>query len=323
MSRPVRTVTCSVAGRSIRLSGRHETYLDGIRGADLANWPLLRLASRIPNDAVYLDVGANIGATAIAVALARPDVSVIAFEPSPNNADLLDRNLGENEIRNCVVVRAAVSDLCGMTTINEDGPWSRLGFAGPTVPTTTIDACTRDILPDTPIGLVKIDVEGSEPRVLAGASATFGRWRPPLFIEINPVCLLYQAFDPIAFAAYVLTAFDVEPLSEADRTSPLAIVRDAMLNGGAIDLVLRPRDDAPSIALEKLAITTGSGEPPMGIAEVLLSMAECARRNQFLSMASAQRLEAELHAIKGSHSWRFTAPMRIASRLLHRVTPRH
>ena len=49
------------------------------------------------------------------------------------------------------------------------------------VPCTTLDALAADL---PPIGLLKIDVEGLERSVIAGAAALLRRDRPVLFVEI-------------------------------------------------------------------------------------------------------------------------------------------
>ncbi len=41
------------------LAGMHETYLDGIAGAQYGATPLTHFVKRLPEGATYLDVGAN------------------------------------------------------------------------------------------------------------------------------------------------------------------------------------------------------------------------------------------------------------------------
>lgn len=132
-----------------------------------------------------LDIGANLGL--FTYFLARYSRHVYAFEPNPNPL----RNLRALIDSNVTLLAAAVSDHSGEAELvvpkNRKG-WSSNGAgldresAGRSrrlrVPCTTIDD-----LDYREIGFVKIDVEGHENAVLAGARRTLARERPNLFIE--------------------------------------------------------------------------------------------------------------------------------------------
>jgi len=129
-----------------------------------------------PGD-VFIDVGANIGAFAL-LASHRVGASgrVIAVEASPAIADVLDEHIGMNNAANVDVVRAAASDHEGTLTIFA-GPAHNVGLtttqAGRGLPAVA-DVPARPLhalLSDASMRaarLVKIDVEGGEPAVLAG-----------------------------------------------------------------------------------------------------------------------------------------------------------
>lgn len=139
---------------------------------------------------VAVDVGANIGLyTLLFAKLVAPGGRVFAFEPSPENARRLRVNLLLNEVAHVTVEETAVFSRGGTVTLNlfEDrlGPWHSLGrpelpdpfAAGRTVaPTRSVDvpAVTLDEYAERNrierIDLLKIDVEGAEPDVLAGAT---------------------------------------------------------------------------------------------------------------------------------------------------------
>src|SRR5690348_11604539 len=58
-----------------------------------------------------LDVGAAFGVYTVAMAQAVGDSGrVFAFEPTPDTAQFLERNLSLNELRNVALIGAAVSD---------------------------------------------------------------------------------------------------------------------------------------------------------------------------------------------------------------------
>lgn len=205
-----KTISVSVCGQSLFLAGQHESYLDELAGTDWGDHRLLKLAETLPPGAVFLDVGANIGAMALAVALSRPDVHVFAFEPVPENASLCARNIRQNRVRNCVLVQAAVGDRCGHVTLSNNGPWSSVWPVGVTVPVTTLDRFSADRHLGREVKLIKIDVEGFEPQVLAGASALLRQCEPTLFLEFNSWTLLVQDHNPIRFACELLSKFEVE-----------------------------------------------------------------------------------------------------------------
>src|SRR4051794_23435355 len=61
----------------------------------MGNW----LSKNIATDATCLDIGANLGLTAITIAHYCPNGEVFAFEPSPVNASYLRENIERNKIK--------------------------------------------------------------------------------------------------------------------------------------------------------------------------------------------------------------------------------
>ena len=132
-----------------------------------------------PGD-VAVDVGAHIGFFTIHLASAvGPSGRVHAFEPLPRNADLLARSIAESRFADCVqLVRAAVADRPGEATLhfaaetlNTGGAFisertgaAEGGLALLRVPTVRLD----DLDLRAPVRLIKMDVEGAEPLVVAG-----------------------------------------------------------------------------------------------------------------------------------------------------------
>lgn len=135
-----------------------------------------------------LDVGANIGLHTLAWS---PLAPVIAVEPAPRTYRQLVTNITANGLQNRVhPMQTAVSDAIGDVDffIASDNAFSSLKDTKRLpirhrvkVPCTTIDALA-DQLP--PIGLLKIDVEGLEDSVIAGARSLLRRDQPVLFVEI-------------------------------------------------------------------------------------------------------------------------------------------
>ena len=142
---------------------------------------------------VVVDVGANVGAVAfLAAAIVGPTGVVHAFEPNPDNLQLLYRGIVLNGFSNVRVWPHAASDvrtvfaLTGGTSnthlAGTDGPDSRGHF----VQSVVLD----EVLGDLPrLDLLKLDIEGHEPLALKGFARTVARHRPALVVEFNPRCL--------------------------------------------------------------------------------------------------------------------------------------
>jgi FkbM family methyltransferase len=136
--------------------------------------------------AVVVEAGANIGA--LTVPMARqvgPAGRIVAYEPQAVLAALLARNLADNGIANAEVRHAALGAQPGSAHVPQIDYGAvgnfggvPLGDAGATVPLETIDGLAL-----TRLDFVKIDVEGMETEVLAGAAATVRRHQPVLYVE--------------------------------------------------------------------------------------------------------------------------------------------
>jgi FkbM family methyltransferase len=142
-----------------------------------------------PGD-VVLDVGANIGTHTVAFAKQVTEKGVVvAFEPQRLTFQLLCGNVALNALTNVICHNAVVSDTAGSVLIPALNPATARNFGslkaegheqGEPVPAIRIDD-----LPLARCSLIKIDVEGAEARVLAGARATIAARRPVLFVENN------------------------------------------------------------------------------------------------------------------------------------------
>jgi len=107
---------------------------------------------------------------------------VVAFEPDPFNAWLLDRNVSANQIDKVVVVAAALGASRGTVRLHRYkasnfGRHSAIADhahgSAATVPLVDLDGTLQDLgFAERPVCVLKIDVEGYEPAVLAGAART-------------------------------------------------------------------------------------------------------------------------------------------------------
>lgn len=152
---------------------------------------------------VLVDVGANVGMYSILAAKAR-GVRVFAFEPESQNYALLNRNILLNDLGNRVSAYClAISDQAGyselhLATLHVGGSCHSFGepvdfnhqpmqpaFSQGCVAATLDDLVERGVV-DAPHH-IKIDVDGFENKVVAGAMRTLkGGSVQSLLIEVNP-----------------------------------------------------------------------------------------------------------------------------------------
>ena len=133
------------------------------------------LRSRLKDDAVFLDIGANIGAYALFVAACTgPRAKILAVEPQPDVFDRLIFNIGQNPFGTVKAVDCAVADKAGELTLFID-PRNRgessvkivgtnQGAAIRVPAVTLMGLCRSEGI--TRIDAVKLDVEGAEDLIL-------------------------------------------------------------------------------------------------------------------------------------------------------------
>ncbi len=160
-------------------------YLEGERF--LAERSLLDRLAR-PGFQV-VDVGANIGYYMLYLARrVGATGAVCCLEPEPENFVELARNVERNGLTNVralpVAAGAADGEASLLPGINGVIESERESAGSLTVPLRSLDS----LLPG-PVDLLKIDVEGYEGHVLAGAAGLLARCRPALFVEIHPALL--------------------------------------------------------------------------------------------------------------------------------------
>jgi len=147
-----------------------------------------------------LDVGANVGAFTVTMAKAvGPTGTVVAFEPQPVVFRMLRASVALNKLANVECRHAAVGRRKGKITVPLIDPRAAYNFGGVALgdqgqgkgadgerrktKRRKVDVVTLDGLKLTACHFVKIDVEGMEQDVIAGARRTIGRFRPLLYVE--------------------------------------------------------------------------------------------------------------------------------------------
>jgi FkbM family methyltransferase len=164
---------------------RHIVWTD-LRHWECTTQPVLfDLARRAK---VFVDVGAYSGVYTLLACAANPSLQAIACEPNPNKLPQLAANIAANGLQNRVtVVGKALSSASGRATLalppSDDSQASlRSGRAGERVIDVVV-VTGDELLAHLPVDLIKIDVEGAEPDVLAGMATVLAERRPTVIAE--------------------------------------------------------------------------------------------------------------------------------------------
>jgi len=155
-------------------------------------WLVIEQLMRPGRDAV--EVGANIGTHTVSMArtLAGMGRQLLAVEPQPVVFQNLCANIALNGIFNVLAENAACSDKPGWLSfqsydlageINSGGVSMREDGAG----NQRVRSLRLDDLipPHFQVGLIKIDVDGYEGKVLQGGMRTFAKHRPAIMLELH------------------------------------------------------------------------------------------------------------------------------------------
>jgi len=191
-------LTATIPGLDLRVRayardvmGRH-LYKRGLHEQVLSTFVLREL--RLRDDAVALDIGANLGWYSLLLARRWPRARIHAFEPEPRNLALLRSNLQRNGITNVTVPGSAVAERDGAMQFfpyaeKNMGRHSLVPQAGCTpitVPVVTLDGfLQQQRLDPADVQFVKIDVEGYELPALQGARSLLAA-KPRILAEFAP-----------------------------------------------------------------------------------------------------------------------------------------
>ena len=142
----------------------------------------------------FLDIGGNKGDFALfAAALVGPAGRVVCFEPHPENACWVRKSVELNDFDNLTVEEVALSDHDGEAELNIGGKSGQHSFearrrnrGSVTVRTVTLDQYLAEAGLER-IDALKIDVEGAEDLVVAGAGKALSRDRPVLFLDVHEI----------------------------------------------------------------------------------------------------------------------------------------
>ncbi len=142
-------------------------------------------------DDVFLDLGANLGYfTMLTSSIVKGNGKVIAFEPNPQNLQLIYSSILQNEAKNIVVYPYAVSNVATIlrfVTVGSNGGVvtqnSKEQNHSLLVQSVTLDSMLKD---EPVINFIKIDIEAHEPFALAGMVQLVRKHQPKIITEFHP-----------------------------------------------------------------------------------------------------------------------------------------
>lgn len=140
-----------------------------------------------------IDLGANIGYfTMLAASLVGPGGFVLAVEPNPDNASLLEASRRHNGFEQVRVAQLAAGRKIGLLALNtshSNGTTSEAGGDAAALLRARTVACVPVCMlldKERRIDLIKVDVEGAEYNALLGAESLLRRDRPVIISEFSP-----------------------------------------------------------------------------------------------------------------------------------------
>ena len=171
----------------------------------IQDWIVTRLDEFIKEDGIVFDIGANVGLLTLPFAKKHvPNGKVFAFEPDMENYEQLEKNIQLNSLLNVYSYSIALQDDSSIKSINFylrraiDGDkltnrglstlekMSNHNISSNVIPCSTIDQIMNENKLFQ-IDFIKIDVEGSEFKVLTGGISTIEKYKPVIMYEYSVV----------------------------------------------------------------------------------------------------------------------------------------
>ena len=154
---------------------------------------------------VVYDVGAHVGFHSLFCGLLVGKTGmVVAFEPNPETYESLTTQVIANSTLAITTSPFAISDRSGRSKLNtvRGGPESQVSdLDGVLIETRTIDQLVQERCFPPP-NVIKIDVEGHEGRVIAGAIKSITHWRPVILCDYDDDTTLSTVaalLDPLGY----------------------------------------------------------------------------------------------------------------------------
>ncbi len=163
------------------------------RGVFFEQNELLFLRDNLGKNKVIVDVGANIGNHLVFFSQYMSPKKIFPFEPNKICCDILIDNISNNNLENLVDYRGiglGIGEKAENYRLEISNP-NNLGAAKLTKGGDIAVVALDEILKDCKFDFIKIDVEGMELDVLAGAKNLIQKNKPLIFIEVTNINIQY------------------------------------------------------------------------------------------------------------------------------------
>jgi FkbM family methyltransferase len=205
-----------------------------------------------PGD-VAVDAGANIGALTVAMArLVGNQGAVVAFEPQRAVFDILANNVRLNGLTNVSAQHRALGEKAGTTRVPRLDYGRDDNFGGVALGAAEgedVEVITIDSLALPRLRVLKVDVEGMECEVVAGARATIERLQPALYIENDRAEHSRQLISLLFDIGYRLW-WHITPLFNPDNF--FGYPKDIFGDVVSFNMIGFPRATPPAITLPEI-----------------------------------------------------------------------
>lgn len=188
----------------------------------------------------FIDIGAHVGwYTLYAAMQVGPSGRGYAFEPSPANHQLLKQNLELNKINHVAIKPLALSNHTGEAElflshqnsgdnglVTEGRIRNRSEDEKTRVPISTLDTeFTAEEFKN--VSFIKMDVQGSEPKILAGMENLLQHHQPCILLEYSPTHIYECGSSPFEIFAFI----------DKNKYMPFQVLDE---NGADLRQILRP-----------------------------------------------------------------------------------
>lgn len=221
----------------------------------------------------FIDVGVNIGQTLIKVKSIYPDQDYIGFEPNPTCVFYVEKLVEINKFKNTSIIPAGISskdEILSLNLFSEDITDASATVIDNFRPDTKVHIRKNVVVLNNQalriqqtVGIIKIDVEGSERFVIEGLKDLIRIQRPTIIIEIlstkgdsgiNPRLENQNTMLDILFGLnYVLFRILKNKKDEFDRLQSIQHI-EAHFDDSLCDYLVVPAEKAEAIQSSFLSI---------------------------------------------------------------------
>ncbi len=187
----------------------------------------------IPDEAVILDIGANIGIMTVNLAQRFPHANIYAFEPIPNNIVAFEKVVNHYGLKNIRLFKTALGEQTGELTMilpvihnSKMQGLSHVIEPGNDTPMEkgiryTVPVQKLDDIPELKtvnrITAIKIDVENFEYHVLKGGELLLRKHRPIIYCELWDNEKRKQCMEYLTGIGYSIHIYDGKGLAPFTR----------------------------------------------------------------------------------------------------------